>query len=116
MATSKAQQGRTDRVIEALVAAFAVAAMAVGVSMVGGGQASAPEPARLTQPLGSTTGATAAAVYVETATETKVLRWSGSWTAGNSIAPGTPCSRVELMEGETTDMVIQASGVYRRCI
>lgn len=78
--------------------------------------ASAPQPASLTAPLGSSTGATAAAVLQNSNVKTTVLLWPTTWKAGNAPV-GTPCSPVALSAGSTTKMVIHAMGNtnQRRC-
>ncbi len=79
-----------------------------------GHDAWAPEPARLTNGLGGTTGATAAAYFVNTGEPTTVLKWPGSWTAGSPEA-GRHCSTTDLAAGAQTDWVIERQGNYARC-
>jgi hypothetical protein len=75
-----------------------------------------PEPARLSQNLTGSTGATAAAVYTTTLIETTVLKWPGSYTSSASPPPaGLPCSTGDLPEGLETLKIIGGSGSYRRC-
>lgn len=75
-----------------------------------------PEPARLTSDLVGSTGATAAAVYSSSGSETKTLKWPGSYTA-SAFPPvaGTPCSTTDMLAGTETLKLIQASGSWRRC-
>jgi hypothetical protein len=77
-----------------------------------------PEPARLTQSLSGTTGATAAAVYVNSAVATRATKWPSTYTSGgtNPPAAGTPCSTGDLPLDGTTTSMIQASGSYRKCL
>lgn len=77
-----------------------------------------PEPATTKERLGTSTGATAAAVFVNSNEETKVLKWPAAYNTGgaNPPAAGTPCSPTTLSEGTLTTKVIQASGTLRRCI
>ncbi|MCW5833421.1 MAG: hypothetical protein KIS78_13545 [Labilithrix sp.] len=77
-----------------------------------------PEPATTKERLGSSTGATAAAVFVNSNEETRVLKWPATYNTGgaNPPAAGTPCSPTTLSEGTLTTKVIQASGTLRRCI
>ncbi|MBX3210001.1 MAG: hypothetical protein KF764_33535 [Labilithrix sp.] len=77
-----------------------------------------PEPATTKETLGSSTGATAAAVFVNSNEATKVLKWPATYNTGgaNPPAAGTPCSPTILSEGSLTTKVIQASGTLRRCI
>ena len=105
-----------------LVAAIAAAgAIASGTFFAGAGSALAPEPAKLTVKIDGTTGATGAAVYVNSATPTKVLFYNSSWVAA-AIGPaaGTPCSSTGLPVDAITSHVIQtlatSSTVYRRCL
>lgn len=99
-----------------LVFATAIAIASAGsVWFAGADTALAPEPARLTQPLSGSNGATGAAYYVNTTIETTVVRWSGSWMYNTSLAAGTPCSTVDLAAGVETGKVIQATGNYRKC-
>lgn len=75
-----------------------------------------PEPARLTAPLSGSTGATAAAVFVNTSTSTNVVKWtSGYMSAAWVPAAGTPCSIGDLPAGVDATQMIQAAGGYRRC-
>jgi hypothetical protein len=102
------------------VLAGGLTAAAVAFS-AGAGTALAPEPARLATVLSGSTGATAAAVFVNSSAPTRVLYYSSSWVVGGSSGPaaGTPCSSMALPADPTTTQVIQAftSGAYtyRRC-
>jgi hypothetical protein len=88
-----------------------------GTLLAGAGTALAPEPAQLTGPFGSAShGSTAEARFVNTNVETTVVKWPGSWTASTTLAPGTPCSTVELAPGEVATRTIQATGNYRKCM
>jgi len=102
------------------------AALTVGVLAAasafayGSGSALAPEPAKLTSPLGSAGGATAAAYYANSldptllASGVTVYKLGGTFVT-SSIPPGSPCSSVPLASGETTIMVVVAAGTLRAC-
>jgi hypothetical protein len=77
-----------------------------------------PEPARLTQSLAGSTGATAAAVYVNTAASTTAVKGPSTYTSGgtNPPAAGSPCSTGDLPVNTETTHMIQASGSYRKCL
>lgn len=77
--------------------------------------ASAPEPARLTQPLNGPNGATGGAYYTSSNKATTVVRWPASWTYNTTLQPGTPCTTVNMEAGEVTTKVIHAYGNYRKC-
>ena len=107
--------GRRAGLRHLLRAASLGAVVALGAAVAGGtGSVSAPEPARLSAYLGGSTGATGAAVFVNTSAPTTVLLWPGTWTSG-SAAAGTPCSTVALVPGTIATKTIQVSGAYRRC-
>jgi hypothetical protein len=75
-----------------------------------------PEPARLSQNLTGSTGATAAAVYTSSGGELNAVKWPGSYTSSASPPPaGTPCATGDLPEGYETLKILQGSGAYRRC-
>lgn len=74
-----------------------------------------PQPAQATASLGGSTGATAAAVYVNDATPTSILKWTSSYSPGSTAAAGTPCSVTDLGVNETVVKVIQVFGSNRRC-
>jgi hypothetical protein len=75
-----------------------------------------PEPARLTKDLFGSTGATAAAVYVNTGAETVVMKWPGSSTWSASPPPaGLPCSTGDIPWNTETLKIIQGTGSTRRC-
>jgi hypothetical protein len=77
----------------------------------------APGPAKLSASLPATSGATVAAVYLNSRQPTSVRFYSASWTADtNGPGAGTPCSSTSLAADAVTSRVIQASGIYRRCI
>ena len=82
------------------------------------GSALAPSPAQATQPLASGTNATAAAVYVNTSTPTKIIYWPASASSdANPPAVGTPCSPGGMAPGGVTFKVIVAThGNYRKCV
>lgn len=99
------------------LAAAVVASLALTATaslMLTAGTASAPEPVRLTQELGSSSGF-APGYYTVSTASTTVLNWPGTWTPG-SVAAGTPCSTTYLPAGATTDKVIYAYGNYRKCV
>jgi hypothetical protein len=78
-----------------------------------------PEPARLTAPLGGSTGAAAAAYYVNSGTGVTAIWHSGNWTSWSSGAPaaGTPCSTTSLGSWSDVTKTIVASGsYYRKCM
>jgi hypothetical protein len=79
-----------------------------------GHDAWAPEPARLTQPLSGSNGASAAAYYDNTLGFTTVVKWPTSWTPGPPEA-GSPCSTVNLPYGYVTTSVIERTAGYARC-
>jgi hypothetical protein len=75
-----------------------------------------PEPAKLTQSLSGSTGATAAAVYANSNTSTNVIKWSSTAAAG-SAAGGTACSPGDLSVSSETLKVIQVlPNGYRKCL
>lgn len=78
-------------------------------------RARAPEPAQLVAPL--TTSWPAAAYYVASRIDTKVLYFTGSWTnAPYGPAAGTPCASSALATGAVTSKVIVRSGAWARCV
>lgn len=91
-----------------------LASAVVSSYAVFGHDAWAPEPAQLTASLNGSSGATAAAYYVNTSAPTTVVKWPGTWTSG-SPAAGTPCSTTALAAGVETDWVIERMGNYARC-
>jgi len=93
-----------------------MAGSAGGTLLAQGGTALAPEPAQLTAELTGWTGVSASAVYVNTSLETSVKKWPSSYMYAPNLAPGTPCSPVDLAAGAETAKVIQATGNYRRCV
>jgi hypothetical protein len=74
-----------------------------------------PEPTRAVQNLSGSTGATAAAVYVNSQTPTKIIKWPNSYTPGAATA-GSPCSVYDMVAGTNTLGTIQAYGGYRKCL
>lgn len=81
------------------------------------GTALAPEPANVGAPLGSYSGATAAAVFNTKPQVTQVLIWSGnSWTRAPWLAIGTPCSTGPMLPGEITTKRIEGKYNLRRCV
>jgi hypothetical protein len=75
-----------------------------------------PEPAKLTQNLSGSTGATAAAIYTNSEAATNVIKWSSTAAAG-SPAGGTPCSPGDLSVSSETLKVIQVlPNAYRKCL
>ena len=79
--------------------ALALIASASGAFLTGAGTALAPEPARVTQPLAGSTGASATAYYTTSHLQVRVLKWPGSYTYGsNPPAAGTPCSTTPVAE------------------
>jgi hypothetical protein len=77
-----------------------------------------PEPAQLTQDLMGSSGATAAALYLNSQTETTSFKWPGTYTSGGAYPPlaGAPCSTTDLVTGTETQKMIFASGSYRKCL
>jgi len=76
-----------------------------------------PEPVSLVQPIGSTTGATAAAVYVNSGLGTTAIKWPSTYTGGGNLPPaGTSCTTGAANAGTITYQVIVASGNYRKCM
>jgi hypothetical protein len=97
--------------------ALTAAAGAAGAWLDGAGTARAPEPARLTQPLAGTTGATAAAVFLSSSRTTTVINWPASFTGSRTPpAAGQPCSTGGMPAGGQTVKVIQSHGNYYRCV
>lgn len=107
-----------SRTVGTLIAGAVTGAAAV-VALTGLGtpaplDAYAPESAQVRANLSGSTGATAAAVYVATQRDTRIVLWPGSWRAGNAVA-GMPCSTSALPVGATTTKVIYADGNNRKC-
>lgn len=79
-----------------------------------------PEPAMLTQSLSGSTGAAAAAYFVNTYASTRVVRWPDTWTYDyyNQAPAGTPCSKDALGAWTEVTRTIQASttGTRRICL
>jgi hypothetical protein len=94
----------------AILTGFACAGAAWAISA---GTVLAPQPADLTSPLSSSTGATAAAVLYEYKPVPYPL-WPDVWTPG-TLDAGTPCSTYGLPPGARTSKRIEASGDLRRC-
>ena len=86
---------------------------AVAAWAIGAGGVLAPQPADLTTPLASSTGATAAAVQYQYKPAPYLL-WPDVWTPG-TMAAGTPCATYGLPAGARTSKRIEASGNLRRC-
>jgi hypothetical protein len=101
----------------ALIFAVIVGVTTAGAAWFGGARtASAPEPARVVEPLSGGTGATAAAVTVNTNQRTRVLKWPAAYTSSALRPPaGTPCSTADLPADAEVTSCIQAVGTYRRC-
>jgi hypothetical protein len=100
----------------------AVALGSAGAMWFGGaGTALAPEPARLTQDLSGSMGATAAAVYVNTNTQTKVIRWYADWTSTDATVraagEGAPCATSDMYSGQQTSKVLHLvfGGTKAKC-
>lgn len=75
-----------------------------------------PEPAKLTQNLSGSTGATAAALYTGSNTATNVVKWVSTAAAG-TVAGGTPCTTGDATIDTVTLRSIQVlSNGYRRCL
>jgi hypothetical protein len=79
------------------------------------GDALAPEPADLTTPLASSTGALAVAVVLEKQIPTFIL-WPAHWETGPSIVVGTPCSPYGLPPGARATNRIHGRGSLRACL
>ena len=75
-----------------------------------------PEPARLSQPLAGENGTHAAAVLVNSGTQTSVVKWPATLTPDTTLNAGTRCSSVDLAAGQETAQIIQINGDYRKCI
>ena len=105
---------RTHTNIKFVALVLAITVSALGVWFHNAGTALAPEPALLTVDLTGNTGASAVAVYVNSASKTTAVSWPATLTGG-SIAAGTPCSNVPLTNGQTTSKVIVAVGALRKC-
>jgi hypothetical protein len=74
-----------------------------------------PEPVTTTQSLSGSNGATAAAVYRNSQTSTRVVKWYSTGIYAPNLAAGTPCSISDLPSGGTATRVILGSGSYKRC-
>jgi len=74
-----------------------------------------PEPVVTTQSLTGSNGATAAALYQNSGTSTRVTKWYSTGIFAPNLDPGAPCSTSDLPEGATAIKVILASGPYKRC-
>lgn len=75
-----------------------------------------PEPARLTQSLSGSTGATAAAIYTISLAPTQVIKWPSTPGAGSAPA-GTPCTTGDAsINTETTHVIQVLSNGYKRCL
>jgi hypothetical protein len=104
-----------------VVAALTLACGAGASFFSGSGTALAPEPAKLSVGLVGSTGATGAAVFVNTTTPTKVVFYSPSWIVQSAgPAEGTPCSSSALAKDAVTTHVIQvyvssSNYTFRRC-
>jgi hypothetical protein len=99
-----------------VLAAVAVAACsAAGVVVLEAGMVLAPSPVVTTQPLSGYNGASAAAVYENSGTPTRVLRWSNTAMYAPWLAVGTPCSLTALAVDQPAYYVILASGPFRKC-
>jgi hypothetical protein len=114
MSETTPQAGCQNRLRRRLISALtlpataAIAAAAAATLFVGHGSALAPEPAKLIVKLDGVTGYTAAGVYVNTATPTRIAYWGSSWIMTTYGPPaGTPCSAYALPEGTTTRQVMQ---------
>ncbi len=86
--------------------AFGLASLSGSAWLTGAGTAIAPEPARLTDDLVGTTGATGAAILVYSQIQTSVIKWPGSFI-NPAIMPagaanGVPCSTSDLANGNIT--------------
>jgi hypothetical protein len=105
-----------SRHVAPLKLAAILASTVVSSYAVFGHDAWAPEPARLSQDLSASTGATAAAIYVDTGAPTTVRRWWATWTgAGPYVEAGMPCSIGYLPEGEVTTSVFERRGSLVKC-
>lgn len=91
-----------------------LASIVVSSYAVFGHDAWAPEPARLSQSLTGSTGATAAAIYVNTSEPTTVLRLPGTWISG-LYESGRACSPYPVSADTITDMVVERQGSMARC-
>jgi hypothetical protein len=100
----------------AVLAAVAVAASsAAGVMVLEAGTVLAPEPVVTTQPLTGSNGTSAAAVYLNSGTPTRVLKWSNTSVYAPNLAVGTPCSLTALAVDQQAYYVILGSGPFRKC-
>lgn len=108
---------RTSPVRGAISAALLAATVAAGSWFHAAPTAVAPEPAKLRVGLAATSGSTAEGYYLNTATQTRVRYYTGSWTSDGYGPPaGTPCSPFALSADATTSRVIQVQGYWRRCV
>lgn len=74
-----------------------------------------PQPAQATASLTGSTGATAAATFVNTGTSTNIIKWTPSYSPGSTAPAGTPCAVTDLGVNEVTPKFIQVFGSNRRC-
>ena len=74
-----------------------------------------PQPAQAVAKLSGSSGASAAAIYVNTLVDTTVVKWPSGYTPGSLAPAGAPCSNVDLLEGTETVKIIQIIGSSRRC-
>jgi hypothetical protein len=96
--------------------AVAVAASsAAGVMVLEAGPVLAPEPVVTTMSLSGTNGATADAVYQNSGTPTRVIKWYNQYVYAPWLAAGTPCSLSALPVDAVAYYVIVAYGPYREC-
>lgn len=93
-----------------------VAGSTGGVMIAQADSALAPEPARLSSTL-YTSSSVVGAYYQYTNVATNVRYLGTSWTYNPSLAAGLPCVTYwPVAAGTVTGQVVQAYGNYRRCV
>ena len=105
------------RILGTCVVTLVALTSAAGVWLGGAGEALAPEPARLAADLsGANTTATAVAVYVNTNTPTKVIKWFGTFAKPANVHAGQPCYPGNLAAPNRTYKVIRVTGSSATCL
>jgi hypothetical protein len=103
----------TRRILETCAVTLAVAVCAGGMWFAGAQTALAPEPAQLTNSLG--TSSTSAVWYQSRGSTTAYFMSSTNWTY-SSLPVGTPCSPTSNRPaGSVLTHVVVAYGNYRKC-
>ena len=113
--TNTSDHRRTTKMVATL---GLITGLGIGAVAHGAGTALAPEPAKLSTSLSSSTGATAAAILVTSHVPTKVVAYSSSFmTSASGPAAGTPCSSSAMAIDATTHVIqvyVSSGYTYRR--